>query len=134
MLVSGIGAAIAKSKAKKIYISNLMTKNGHTSGFAVKDFTDRVNAQVRNSLNYVVFNNRRPSPTLISRYAHKGEHPVDPAYGGSARITYLGADLVSKRIMKPKKGDPLSGQRSLIRHDSAKVARIIAGIVKKRRS
>ena len=42
LLVDGIAEAIRESKAKKIYICNLMTKNGETNGFSVKDFSGEI--------------------------------------------------------------------------------------------
>jgi uncharacterized cofD-like protein len=42
LLTYGIPQAIRKSKAKKVYICNLMTKYGETNNFTVSDFTNEI--------------------------------------------------------------------------------------------
>src|SRR5262249_19017842 len=39
-LVKDIGKAFAKSKAKKVYVANLMNRHGHTDYFSVGDYVD----------------------------------------------------------------------------------------------
>ncbi len=69
LLVKGIPQAIRKSKAKKIYICNLMTKFGETNNFKGKDFVETIEKYLgKNVLNYVVFNNKKPSKARIAKY------------------------------------------------------------------
>jgi uncharacterized cofD-like protein len=42
LLTDGISRAISRSKAKKVYICNLMTKNGETNNFTVSDFVKEI--------------------------------------------------------------------------------------------
>ncbi len=130
LLVSGMKQALAKAKAKKIYICNLMTKPGQTDGFRVKDFAAEIERFVGKAfLNYVVYNSSKPSKHLLERYAQEGETWVGYNETDFDGVHYraIGVDLLSRTITTPKPGDKLL-RRTLIRHDSDKVARTIMSI------
>ena len=127
-LVSGIPGAIRSSKAIKAYNCNLMTKQGHTDGFTVADYVKNIESHIGSALDYVIYNSRRPSPLVLKRYAHEGEHFVECGEKFPDR-KYISADLISKKIFQPPKGDSLIRERTLIRHDSNRLAKIIFGIV-----
>jgi len=127
LLVRGIPEALQKTKAKKIYVANLMTKEGHTHGFSVHDFADRIEDYIGTRLDFVIYNNRRPPVHLARYYAREGEHPVSPISFTDTRRhpwrRYVGGDFINWRIKKPKPGDPLV--RNLIRHNPDRLARAI---------
>lgn len=127
-LVAGLPEAIKKSKAKKVYIANLMTKAGHTDGFRASDYMQTIEKYLGPHFDYLIYNNSRPSPRLIERYAHEGECYVErgPEMKG---VKCLGADLLSKKFFKIPKGDPLAAQRTLIRHDPDKLTKLILSLV-----
>ncbi|MBI4095002.1 MAG: YvcK family protein [Candidatus Liptonbacteria bacterium] len=124
-LISGIPQAIRKSRAKKIYICNLMNKAGHTDGFTVKKFTEKIEEYVGGTIDYVIYNNKRPSASLITRYAREGERLVEPG-PHLPRTRFVGADLISKKFPKPQKGDVLT--RNLIRHNQDTLAKLILAV------
>ena len=77
-LVSGVAATIKKSRAKKVYVCNLMTKFGETHGFKARDFVDTIERYLgKNVLDYAVFNNKRPSPKVLRYYLQENSHFVD---------------------------------------------------------
>jgi len=74
LLVGGISEAINQSQAKKVYICNLMTKNGETNGFSVLDFAGWIGKLLNGNLNFVTIHNKeKPSPKRLEEY--KKEHP-----------------------------------------------------------
>jgi len=73
LLTEGIKEAIFKSKAKKIYICNLMAKLGETNNFTVLDFTEEIEKYLGDKIDYVVYNNFFPKKEIIKKY--KKEHP-----------------------------------------------------------
>jgi uncharacterized cofD-like protein len=132
LVVSGVGRALAQTKAKKIYICNLVTKRGHTDGFCVHDFAAEIERLAGHQfLNYVIYNTNRPSAALMKRYAADGEYVVEANEAALHKAHYQakGADLLSKMIWSGAKTDALAHQRSLIRHDSDKLARQIMKIL-----
>lgn len=58
LLVDGLSQAIRRSKAKKIYLCNIMNKNGESNGFSVKDFTEVIEKYMGTELDYVVYNKK----------------------------------------------------------------------------
>lgn len=128
LLVSGIPTALRKSRAAKIFVCNLMTKAEHTAGFAVSDYVRMMEQQFGGKFDYVVWNTKRPSPQVMKRYARKGDMFVEFGKKLPGR-KYVGADLVSRRAVKVQKHDPLASQRTLIRHDPDRLAKLIFGIV-----
>ena len=128
LLVKGIPEAIRSSKAKKVYICNLMTKKGHTDGWTVNDYVQHMEESLGKPFDYVVYNNKRPVSTLLQRYSHKGEELVEWSDELSPKNKFMGTDLVSKNIPNVSKSEIIN--RSLIRHNPNKLARLLLHIIK----
>ena len=126
-LVKGLAKAISKSKAKVIYVSNLMTKAGQTDKFTLNEYILTLEKYIgKGIIRYVIFNTELPEPKLLKKYAEKGENPV--VLGDlkkMPKLKFLGHNLLSHKKYKVDKNDILSGERSFIRHDSCKLAKII---------
>jgi len=73
LLVKGASEAIRKSKAKKVYVCNLMTKKGETDNFKVTDFTNKIESFLGEELDYVLYNNKKPSKKSLEE--KKKKHP-----------------------------------------------------------
>jgi uncharacterized cofD-like protein len=77
-LVGGIGTALKRSRAKKIYCCNLMTKFGETHGFKAQNFVDAIEKYIgRNVLDYAVFNGKKPPPRVLKHYLEENSRFVD---------------------------------------------------------
>ena len=134
-LYSSIGAALAThgmaealraSSAKKAYVCNLTTKPGHSDGFQVHDFANLIEHFMGdgNHLDYVLYNDSKPSDTLLKQYAQEGSQWVafDETALAEARYQPVGGRFVSdKPWHSTTKVDLLP--RTLIRHDSDAVAK-----------
>ena len=69
LVVGGMREAIQKSKARKVYVANIMTKWGETNGFRVADFVRVVENNLGpGALNYVLINSKHPSPDRLRQY------------------------------------------------------------------
>jgi len=128
LLVSGIGEALKKSKAMKVYVCNLVTKPGQTDGYTVTDFADEIERMAgSNFLDAVLFNTEKPDDSLLERYASQGEMGVglDEEKLEKAHYVAVGANLVSGKIWKNSSSDPIGASRTLIRHDPKATIRAI---------
>jgi len=116
LLVEGVSEALRKSKAKKVYICNLMTKNGETNNFILADFTAAIEKLLGKSLDCVVYNTKKPSAQRLMTY--KKEHPelLSLVEGKATNNRFVGADLIV----------PFGP----VIHDSAKLAKIILKLCK----
>ncbi|MCL1929574.1 YvcK family protein [Candidatus Saccharibacteria bacterium] len=130
LVVPGVREALKKSSAKKVYVANLVNKPGQTDGFKVSDFPDEIERFVGiKFLDYVIYNNEKPSDYLLKKYAQDGENPVEVDLEKLQKRHYKtrGANLLAGKAWKnSSKKDKL--KRSLIRHDSDKLARQIMRI------
>jgi uncharacterized cofD-like protein len=126
LIVLGIGEALAKSKAVKVYVCNLVTKPGQTDGYNVIDFADEIERFAGQSfLDVVLYNTEKPSAELLKKYAKEGECAVEYDQLGRKPTSYAlrGANLISGKIWKNSNAaDPIAKARTLIRHDSQAVA------------
>lgn len=129
LVVPGIGAALARSKAIKLYVCNLVTKPGQTDGFQVHDYAAEIERLAGETfLDAVIYNTEKPSEELLKKYAKEGELSVEYNQADLKKAHYLalGANLISGEIwQKVNKADPIAASRTLIRHDSKAIARVI---------
>jgi len=125
-LISGIKKALKKTKAKVFYNVNLVNNNKHTKDFNVFDFINVIEDYIgKDVIDYVLFNNKKPSKRIIEKYGKEGnmtEFPKTNVLRKDNKI-FIGKNLISSGLYKQKKSDLL--QRTLIRHDSDKLAKAI---------
>ena len=118
LLTEGISNAIRKSKARKVYICNAMTKYGETNNFTLLDFTKEIEKLLEGNLDYVIYNNFFPPKERIGNY--KKQHPelleLVKADEGLPKRKFIGKNLLSS-----------SGA---IVHDTNKLAKTIFGLCK----
>ena len=127
LLVSGVTRALAETKAKKVYVCNLVNKPGQTDEFTVADYASEIERFAGVKLDHVLYNNHRPSQELIDRYAKDGELLVEWNKEELKKKHFYAS---GKRLIADEgwentnaASDPLAAQRSLIRHDADRVAR-----------
>ena len=126
LIVPGVGEALAKTKAFRVYVCNLVTKPGQTDGYKVDDFADEIERFAgQKFLDAVLFNTERPTDDLLEKYAKLGEKSVgydETRLHGKSYIA-AGTKLLSGSIWKNTNiSDPIAAARTLIRHDSDAVA------------
>lgn len=121
-LVAGIARAIRQSSATVLFVCNIMTRKGQTTDWTVVDFVRNIESFIGRTMDVVLYNDRMPSGRLLEKYARQGEQFI---ITGSLdrRHRYVGAPLVSSRVVRGHKGDPLP--RTLIRHDADTLAAVI---------
>ncbi|MGB9847927.1 MAG: gluconeogenesis factor YvcK family protein [Minisyncoccia bacterium] len=117
-LVKGVKDTIKKSKAKKIFITNIMTKKGETDNFTTADFIRVFEKYVgKNILNYVVINTRQPDKKRIKKYQEEGSKFV--------RIVLDKKQMSKYQIIK----EDLLRKKGLLRHDPIKLKNILEKII-----
>jgi uncharacterized cofD-like protein len=129
LLVRDIGNAIAKSHGKKVYVVNLMTKYGQTYGFTAADHLHIIQHYVGNSVDAVIVNTAPLQKPALAVYAKSHETPVVDDLTPSPSLSVLRADVASRQVAAKSNSDVLV--RSLIRHDSTKLATILVEFLEK---
>lgn len=126
LVVKGVAEALASTKAKKVYVCNLVTKPGQTDGFTVDEYAAEIERFLDGvKLDVVLYNSEKPSDELLKKYAHEGEYPVEAVKEvlDEAHYEARGMELVADAVVEAKGSDPIAHTRTLIRHDSDTVAR-----------
>lgn len=129
LLVDGITEAIATSKAKKVYVVNLMTKYGQTYGFTAADHLRAIQQYAGRVIDAIVVNTAPLHKPALAVYAKFHEFPVTDDLVHSPSLTVLRANVASRHVAAKSKSDTLV--RSLIRHDSTKLAAILLKFLEK---
>jgi uncharacterized cofD-like protein len=129
LLVNGIPEGIKKSKAKKIFICSLMTKVEHTRDFTVAGYAGAIENYLGSSLDVVIYNNKIPAEQVLKRYAREND-TLTPWNELPKGPELIGSNLLSKSLHATNKIGTPSRESSLVRHDPAKLAAIIADILK----
>jgi uncharacterized cofD-like protein len=120
LLVEGVREAIAESRAKRLFVCNLMSKPNETPGYTVEDFVGTIAMYLGEAkLDAVLYNVAWPA-VCLPRYAAEGSAPVVRAAGGLQ---------LPESLLEPH---DLVLAGSLIRHDPAKLATAVASIARAR--
>ena len=99
LLVPDIAAAVRESKAKKIYICNVMTQPGETDGYSVSDHVRAINKHAgAEIIDFVLANDGDIDTAILQKYAALGAQPVriDRKEAGESGAVIIRADLVDK--------------------------------------
>lgn len=131
LLVPGIAKAVSESSAKKILITNIMTKLGQTDGFTASKFLSVVNDYLpEGPIDTVIMNTKQPNAAAMKLYKKERAIFVKPDIkkGAGKNVHVVSKDVISNHVHKKASGDTL--QRSMIKHDSEKIAGIIWNLIK----
>lgn len=131
-LVKKIKEAMKKTKAKLIFILNLMTKNGQTTNYKASDFLKDIFYYIERIPDFIIVNTSKISKRILNWYAKNHEFPV---INNLNNLNFSGViikdDLIDrKKVVFSKKEifiDPRV--RSILRHDSFKLAKVLAKII-----
>lgn len=114
LLIPEIARAIARSKAPRVYIANLMTQPGETTNFSLSQHLSAIDAHVgKHVIDYVVANRKAVSAEVASRYHAEGAEQVE-----------VDRDEISRMKVKLIL-DNLLEEHEVIRHNSPKLAHLL---------
>ena len=116
LLVKEIADEIVKSKAKKIYVCNIMTQPGETDNYTVSDHLRALikHAGSNKIVDAVLVNNFLPA-NISEKYEKNNSYPVKLDV---AEVKKLGIKVFGKKLIQDNK-------EGLIRHSSTRVARAV---------
>lgn len=125
-LVEKIVETYKETKAKIIYILNLMTKAGQTTNYKASDHIKDIYKYTRRYPDYVLINNQKISPEILKIYRQNNEIPVEDDLKMFDNIKILRDDLIDNRKIAKDKNDIV--YRSILRHDSEKITQVLKKI------
>ena len=114
LLVRGVADAIKQSRAKCIYVANLMTQPGETDGYSLAEHIRAIYTHSHTGLFDCVVVNRTPiPPAVLQRYRREGAQQVEPK---PDELRQLGVSFITEDLLQ--KG-------SIVRHDHLRLAKFI---------
>jgi uncharacterized cofD-like protein len=131
LVIDGVGDALKKTKAKVVCIANLVTKPGQTDDFSVAEHVDEIERFAGTKfVKYVVFNTDEPTKQMRDLYVRDGEYMLEFTLEDLEQAPYhaIGLPLIDKSPVPQQSNDKIAHVRSLIRHDSDRVAREVMKI------
>ncbi len=151
LLIPDIRAAIKQSKARKIYICNLMTEPGLTTGFSVADHIRQIVRYGGFAPDYVLVNAQRIEPDVRQIYSAANQSPVylapeeyeETIVSATERVTtrdlvvegavVIETDLASSQLQLTASLDHPGERRTVrvLRHDPDKLAAAIMEILRR---
>ena len=123
LLVKDITRSIKKSKALKLYICNIMTQPGETQKFSVSDHIKVIFDHCgRDIIDCVIANEESIHPDLRDKYYAEGSDIVNLDI---EELEKLGVDVVKDNLTET--------QKTYVRHNAQKLAKIIIETVMERK-
>ena len=122
LLVHGIPEAMARSKARKVYVCNLMTQPGESRGYTASDHVRALHEHAgRKIFDDVVLNSRPMSRLMLRRYAADEAEPVS---NDLEKIRALGVEPVCAELLV---------EDHFARHDFRRLAQLLLELAQKNR-
>ena len=120
LLVSEVVETIKKSRARKIYVCNIMTQPGETDNYSVWDHLKAIEKHSYEGIvDYIIANNTKVNDEILERYKKEGGTPVE-----------LDKDAFSNTYTKLIEADLLSEDLRYVKHDCDKIAKLIMELYK----
>lgn len=118
LIVPGIKEAIQNTRAKILYILNIMTKFGETHNYEGNDFVREVERYLERRIDGMICNDRKPNNRLLKKYL-------------TEKSEFVEIDKIRKRTSNCiiYADDLLETSNGTVRHDSKKLASLIQSII-----
>ena len=118
LIVPNVKEALQATRAKIVFIVNIMTKFGETHQFAGRDFVARLEETIGRQLDGIVHNSRKPEEKVLQRYRKQ-----------KARFVEIDRNLSfwQKRVIHA--ANLLDTTAIIVRHDSNKLTALLRKIM-----
>jgi uncharacterized cofD-like protein len=114
LLVRGVPEALRRSRARKVYVCNVMTQPGETDGFSAYDHIKAIELHAQHRIfDHVLVNTGQPSRELLEKYRKTGAILVEPD-----------TDRIKAAGYRPTTGNFIN-QTDVVRHDAILLAQAI---------
>lgn len=121
LIIPGIDDAIKQASGKLIYVCNVMTQAGETTGYTAADHVLAINEHIGGEyVDAIVVHNEPIVGPVREIYA---EENADPVIYDTERLIDMGLQIIE--------GDIINHDRTTLRHDTRKIAKLLYSILPK---
>ena len=122
LLVKNIKESLNRTKAPKVYITNVMTQPGETDNYTIYEHVDALLRHWPGALiNYVIVNTGTISDTIGKKYKTEGAEVIRLMQEDREKLKAKGIKLITEDLIDIKK--------DYVRHDAVKLSKIIIDLV-----
>lgn len=119
LVVPEIANALREAKGKVVYVCNVMTEAGETTGYTAADHAQAIIEHTGvGCLDKIIVHNREITPTVQAKYAEENAEPVKYDL---ERLDSLGLEIIESDIIDER--------QKYLRHDNKKVAEILFSLI-----
>lgn len=119
MIVPQVGDALKAARGKVIYVCNVMTQDGETTGFTAADHIEVIHKHIgKGSINSIIVHNVPIERDVQNLYAEENAAPV--VYDID-RLLAMGLEVIE--------GDIIDHSQKTLRHDTRKVSKLLYSLI-----
>ncbi len=127
LLVPGMKEAIQSSKAKLVFVTNLMTKKGQTHWMGGAHMVTELAKYTGREPDVVLLHRGTLPEKATQAYIEKGEHPIIDDFSDDTHYKVVREDLAAREEVVRDTGDVLT--RSLVRHDPERLGKALHSLI-----
>ncbi|RDW16556.1 hypothetical protein CWR48_16045 [Oceanobacillus arenosus] len=122
LIIPKIDIALKETKAKVVYVCNVMTQAGETTGYKASDHVQAITDHIGSGcLDAVVVHNEPIKKAVRDIYA---EENAEPVVYDTLKLLNMGLEIIE--------GDIISYSNSTVRHDNNKIATLLYSILEQK--
>ena len=119
LIIPHIADAIKAAKSKVVYVCNVMTQEGETTGYTAADHIQAIFDHIgEDSVDAIVVHNEPIKQSIRAIYAEENAEPVEY---DTIRLIDMGLEIIE--------GDIIDHGRKTLRHDTNKIANLLFSMV-----
>lgn len=113
LVVEGVAEALLKTKAKKYYVSNIMTEPGETTGYHIRDHVEAIRDHGGDIVDKVLINVSNPKAEVLKRYESEDYSYIEYTEEDKKYLEDLGIEVIC--------GNFINDENNQIRHSAIRV-------------
>ncbi len=119
MIIPQIDVALQQTKGKVVYVCNVMTQAGETTGYTAADHIKAIREHIgEGCIDSIVVHNEPINRNVQDIYAEENATPV---IYDTERLLEMGLQIIESDIINPS--------RTTLRHDTHKIAKLLYSII-----
>ncbi|WP_226036018.1 gluconeogenesis factor YvcK family protein [Aquibacillus saliphilus] len=119
LIMPQIGDALQNTNSKVVYVCNVMTQEGETSGYSAADHVQAITDHIgQGCIHSIIVNNKPIQGDVRAIYAEENAAPV---IYDTDRLIGMGLEIIE--------ADIVDRQRKMLRHDTSKVAKLLYSLL-----
>src|SRR5699024_2309408 len=115
LIIPGIGSALKNTRGKVVYVCNIMTQKGETTGYTAADHVEAIFHHIGDrTLHSIIVHNEPIDQKILDLYAKEAAEPVVNDFD---RLRSMHIEVIE--------GDIIDHSKQALRHDTNKISSLL---------